>query len=107
MTHRKSQLVLILWLALGLAPSRAADALRASAADLAILKQLLADATSWDRKGAERFDEATRKQQEALAAKLGDAVLRTRTQKLLPEIETAAVRQARTRLFLKEVAAVK
>ena len=105
------RVILCFWLLLGQTGLRAADKpaeeLRVSAADRAVLKQLLTAADAWSSPGKERFDEATRKQQAALAARLGDPVLRTRVRQLLPEIEAAAVRHARTRQFLKELDAVK
>jgi hypothetical protein len=80
-----------------------ADEVRASAADVALLKQLLAGAAAWDGDSPE----ALRKQQEALAARLEDAALRERVRKLLPEVERATLLHARTRKFLKDLETVK
>lgn len=65
------------------------------AADVAIVKQLLATAATWDASTKAKLSEA--------AAKISDAPLRTATLALLPELEAIAAQRARMQALQKQL----
>ncbi len=102
MSHRLVLPALLVCLASS--PLRAEE--KASAADTAALKKLLATAAALDVRGKTQLDDAAKKRLADLAGQVADAGLRDKVRQLLPDIEKAAILQARVQKTIADVKAV-
>ncbi len=75
-------------------PAPTSDAISASAADVAVVKQMLAATAAWDAHGQSAFNAQLTGQLAELAAKIESAPLRKAWQDIQPELEQATLRRA-------------
>jgi hypothetical protein len=96
------------WAFLGGSPAiPLAASAKQSSGDVAALKKLLATAAAWSAGGKSQIDSEIKHQLAGIVATLGDAALRERAKRMLPELERALVLHRRVLPFLKDIQAVK